>query len=279
MSQIDTAAELAAQLPDEPGLVDTRGMLLSGRCQVLIGDPQEGFVVLATDWSVASVVGRPDPALIREATRRYGTTPFNVLIRPEQAAWVHPVLPGWRARQVVIHTLAGRPRPAPGWADVRLFDVVSAPPLDHLPAGLRRELGLAMGHPGAAGRSHDRTPIPIAAAFERGLPVSFCYPVWCTERWWDVSVDTLEAYRRRGLGSHVSIAMIRRMTATGLAPVWGALDDNHASLGLAAKLGFIATDRLMLLTSPDARAGDAPITSGPSSDRTSPGRTLPGASG
>jgi hypothetical protein len=38
--------------------------------------------------------------------------------------------------------------------------------------------------------------------------------------------------------------MIRAERALGREPVWGAADGNHASLRLAARLGFVAVDAL-----------------------------------
>ena len=41
------------------------------------------------------------------------------------------------------------------------------------------------------------------------------------------------------------------MAAQGKQPVWGAEDDNAASLGLARKLGFRAVDRLAVVHAPE----------------------------
>ena len=40
----------------------------------------------------------------------------------------------------------------------------------------------------------------MAAAWAGHFPVSFCYPALRTERWWDISIETLEDHRRRGYG-------------------------------------------------------------------------------
>ncbi len=68
--------------------------------------------------------------------------------------------------------------------------------------------------------------------------MSFCYPVWTTERFWDVSIDTLEAHRGRSLGARAVSFMIDVMRQQGREPVWGALESNQPSLRLGAKLGF-----------------------------------------
>jgi RimJ/RimL family protein N-acetyltransferase len=78
--------------------------------------------------------------------------------------------------------------------------------------------------------------------------VSFCYPCWQTEGLWDVSVDTLEQHRGRSLGMAAVRFMIDHMRREGRAPVWGALASNRASLRLAAKLGFVPVDRIVVFS-------------------------------
>jgi GNAT superfamily N-acetyltransferase len=80
------------------------------------------------------------------------------------------------------------------------------------------------------------------------LPVAFCYPVFETETLWDVSVDTLEAWRRRGLARACVEFLIDHMRRHGKEPVWGALVSNTASLALAASLGFGPVDRLAVFS-------------------------------
>jgi len=86
----------------------------------------------------------------------------------------------------------------------------------------------------------------IAASFEDGRPVSFCYASAETETLWDVGIDTLEAYQRRGHAGRVAGFMIRRMKAEGLDVVWTALESNLASVKLAGALGFQEVDRIVI---------------------------------
>jgi predicted GNAT family acetyltransferase len=88
----------------------------------------------------------------------------------------------------------------------------------------------------------------MAAVWADGRPVSFCYPVWQTETLWDVSIETLDGYRRRGLGARAARTLIRHMRRSGRSPVWGALDTNAASRALAARLGFLETGGLAVFT-------------------------------
>jgi RimJ/RimL family protein N-acetyltransferase len=77
-----------------------------------------------------------------------------------------------------------------------------------------------------------------------------CYAGWRTEKWWDVSIDTVEAYRRRGYAARAVRFMIGHMAGLGQAPVWGALESNIASMHLAASLGFVAIDQLAVFSQP-----------------------------
>jgi GNAT superfamily N-acetyltransferase len=85
---------------------------------------------------------------------------------------------------------------------------------------------------------------PIAVAIIDGRPVTFCYAAFTTERFWDVSVETLEQYRRRGLAAACFLSLAAHMGDSGRNPAWGAMMDNPASLGLASKLGFVPDSTL-----------------------------------
>jgi GNAT superfamily N-acetyltransferase len=109
-------------------------------------------------------------------------------------------------------------------------------PLDHLPSGLRFEI------------EHARAIAPVAVALADGRPVSFCYPCWVTETLWDVSIDTLDGYRRRGLAARAVGFMIARMRESGREPVWGAMESNVASLALARALAFVPVDEIVVFS-------------------------------
>ena len=90
--------------------------------------------------------------------------------------------------------------------------------------------------------------LPMAGVWADGRPVSFCYPVWQTESWWDVAIETLEGYRRKGFAGRAAQTLIRHMRRTGRAPVWGALDTNAGSRALAGRLGFREAARIAVFT-------------------------------
>lgn len=233
------AQAVAASLPDLPRWVDTRGMLLSGHATVLGFGSGDGFVVRAVHgaMSAVAVAGAPDASAIQEAVR--GCTPMTpVIAQMDSAAAVRAALPDWTGERAIIHTLPREVNEAvrPSSTDARLLVRSERSRLAHLPAGLRHEM------------THALDLAPVAAVFANDLPVSFCYPCWLTETLWDVSVDTLEDYRGRGLALSAFRVMYDHMRAAGRAPVWGALESNTASLRLAARIGFVATDEIVVFS-------------------------------
>jgi GNAT superfamily N-acetyltransferase len=228
---------LAAALPDEPRWLETRAMLASRYAEVTGGETIEsGFVVRVVHGAVSAVavVGHPPAAAIAQAVA--GTTELTpVIAQTSGATHVAEALRSspqrrrrgnWTSERAILHLReesASCSLPVP--AGVRLLTGTES--LDHLPAGLRHEI------------THARGFAPVAAVFIDSRPVSFCYPVWTTERFWDVSIDTLEAYRGQALGARAVSFMIDAMRQQGREPVWGALESNQPSLRLGAKLGFL----------------------------------------
>lgn len=255
-------AAALARIPDEPRWVDTRGMLLSGRAEIASAadeiDRAEGFLVVVADVSLAAVVGSPPADVVRGAIESLGGD-VNVLAQKEDEAHLAAALPGWTRRTAVLHVLPGAmPWEAEEQEGARVFTRETAPSLDHLPQDLRREVRDALQGRTTARYVAGALPmhvtgatdsrIPVAAAWADRRPVAFCYPVWQTESWWDVSIDTLAAYRQRGFGARAARTLIRYMRTTGKAPVWGALDTNLPSRTLAARLGFIETAGITVFT-------------------------------
>jgi hypothetical protein len=110
----------------------------------------------------------------------------EVLAAPEDADWVASALPRWSREPATIHTLE---------SDARLPTV---------PSGIVREVH-ARELEAVADRSlrdellsEAADGTRIVAAYADEIPVAFCYAGSVTEQWWDISIDTLEPYRRMG---------------------------------------------------------------------------------
>jgi GNAT superfamily N-acetyltransferase len=224
------ARALAAALPDEPRWLETRAMLSSGHAVVTGGESIEsGFVVRVAHGAVSAVavVGRPPAEAIAEAVAG-GTELTPVIAQSADARHVAAALQParrWASERAVLHLRdEALPLPLQRSTDIRLLTRADA--LAHLPEGLRHEI------------THAQDFAPVAAVFVDARPVSFCYPVWTSERFWDVSIDTLDEHRGRSLGASAVSFMIDRMRRQGREPVWGALESNQPSLRLGAKLGF-----------------------------------------
>ncbi len=240
---MDLARRLAAQLPDEPRWLETRGMLLSPHAAVTGGESLDaGFVVSVTHGALAAVavVGRPPADAIRSAL--VGATELTpVIAQTIDAAHVARALQGpvevsWTSERAILHRLsAPAPRPDPD-ARLEIRVLTRDDSLSHLPAGLRHEM------------THAQDFAPVGAVFVKGTPVSFCYPVWRTERLWDISIDTVEEHRGRSFGARAVWFMVDLMRGQGLDPVWGALESNTASLRLGAKLGFTPMDEIAVFS-------------------------------
>ena len=237
-----TERELLGVVEDAPRWIETRAMLLSGRATVTGGrNPVDGFVVKAQYDAVSavSVVGRPPCAAIQAALDDL-TPQTPLIVQKDNAAWVADCLGSsaagpWQPERVILHRLTDpSPVAPPAGVAARLLD--SDEPLHHLPAPLRHEM------------THARRMGAVSAVFVDDRPVSFCYPCWRTESLWDVSIDTLEAYRGRSLAVAAVHHMIDEMRREGKEPVWGAVASNSASLRLAAKLGFAPVDEIVVFS-------------------------------
>ena len=229
--------EILAALPDLPRWVEARGMLLSGRCEIVSCGESAGDVILQSRSApLLVIVGDPplEPLASSVAEPGLGV----VLCGPERADEVRPLLEGWKRVGAVIHRFGGDDPPISrgraGYEIGILAEKDGSGRLGHLPPPLRAEISSALsgGH--------------VAAAMRDGVPISFCYPVWETETLWDVSVDTLESHRNRGLGAACAAFLIDHMRRHEKEPVWGAREDNAPSLAVASNLGFAPVDRMIV---------------------------------
>lgn len=204
-------------------------MLLKGAA--VFGAP-EACVIVSKSGRLLSVAGRPARTALEHALAlaRPGA---ELLCEPGVVEHVVTLL-GKPGHPATIHALDGGQlqRSAEPGGETRLLTFTDN--LTHVAAPLRREIAEAL------------TEVPVAAVIADGRAGAFCYPGAITETLWDVSIDTLPRYRRRGLAMRAFLRMFDHLRPHGLLPVWGSLDDNRASLQLARKLGFRAVGSLFV---------------------------------
>jgi len=214
-------------------------MLLHGQARLVgsVDSSPPTFVALHSHGDQAVVVGRASRAAILEAA----SVADEILAATEDESWITGVLPSWKVESAVLFRRpASLLLPRAPHASVRFLATeelaaLTAHPAPRMPDTLRDEL-----------RWVQATETPIAAAFDGGSAAAFCYAGSVTETLWDVSIDTLEPYRRRGHAMNAATFLIEHYASCGKQPVWGALVSNHASAALAARLGFAPVGSLLV---------------------------------
>lgn len=229
---------LALALPDIPRWLETRSMLLDGDAEVFGAseDKETAYVVRDIATQLISIVGKaPESALAEAVFRNEGRG--VAICQMDDQEYVRPLLPDWRSGPATLYVLNDSSRlPALEDGAVRflaLDEILAAP---DMPDELRNELKTAT------------LWSEVVAAMAGDRPVSFCYVASETETLWDVSIDTLEPFRRRGYAALAVTAMIQHMHRRKKQPVWGAEETNVASMALSDRLGFTPVDRLVVFT-------------------------------
>jgi hypothetical protein len=228
-------------LPDLPRWVEARGMLLSGRGSFVQADPPDPLTMVCAPSVMLAVITRWDHPEALERALRHVPREFSIVAPFAAEPVLAAILPKRErepARLFQLPPSAAVQLPAAETA--RLLRADEHKLLENLPPILRGELIDACRYS------------PIACAFVDDRPVSFCYCGWETETHWDVSIDTLESDRGRGLGIAATICLLHHFARAGKTAVWGAADSNPASARLATKLGFSEVDRLVVVYPDDA---------------------------
>ena len=223
---------MTALVPDIPRWVEVRGMLLSGRGQLLdvASSTPPSFVVVHPDKALGAVIGGPSRASIAEL----GRAATEILAEPEHVDWVASALPGWSSHESRVYKQGEARRLATG-GQVRQATHRELLTLPDIPKEFREEL-----------LSESDTGTPVFVAFAGDRPASFCYPAAVTETWWQIAVATLEPYRRQGFAQQSIVWAMASMRNSGRQPVWGAARSSPASARLAERLGFVPVDTLVV---------------------------------
>lgn len=229
--------ELAATLPDNQLWLDTRGSLLSRPCE-LFGLTKESFVIRRFDTPLICILGKPAVSAIQAAISK-SVEEVEVLTYRENVAHVGSALNDWQREAAVIHEFSN-----PADMTEEIDERVRLANENEL-SGLKDEF------PELAKELLEALPFsPIVAFFIENRPVSFCCSTCESESLWDVSIETLPNYQRKGFAECCARFMIRHMLKKGKQPSWGALKSNTASLNLAKKLGFVPVAELYLFSRP-----------------------------
>ncbi|MGH7723960.1 MAG: GNAT family N-acetyltransferase [Candidatus Eiseniibacteriota bacterium] len=224
-------------------------MLLTGRC-VLSGPCDErGFVARSTERPLVSVFGDPGVEAVREAIEGL-EGPLDLLAFDAMGPHLAAGLDDFTLERAIIHepsdpewyrAAAGSGRPGNA-GDARDAGVTLRPvhraeivARDDLEPDVKADLIEACSYS------------PVVAACVGDRAISFCYASARTERWWDVSVDTLPEARGKGLAGIAARHLAAVMREQGRTATWGAVESNAASLAAASRLGFVPTSELWLL--------------------------------
>lgn len=203
-------------LPDTPRWVEANGIAADPthwRAELGGG----GYALGHDAAKLIVIVGEPDARALAALVAKH---PQHVLLLETPEVAPRP------AQRAILHTLPD-PDTLPEYEGA-----IPLPADAMLPEALSAELTWA------------RTRATIWTAYVDGEAASFAYAPWRSASLFDVSVDTLPGARQLGLATLTAAAMIRDERAQGREPVWGADEGNAASLRLAARLGFVATDEI-----------------------------------
>ena len=205
----DLREQLLQVLPDGPSTVQMRALLELGETQ-FFGDV-EGAAFAHAEAALGVLHGRPTAKTLHEFRLACGQPPELLAHAPIE-------LEGYDWHPLSLSSTGGEGR---GEEANRL-----TPELwPRVPAHLSTTLANAM----------ERRAVFCLQVDER--PVSFAWAPLKSEAWFDVWVETLPEFRRRGLGRRVAAAVIRHERSEGRSPVWCASDE--ASLALGRALGFV----------------------------------------
>lgn len=242
MLTADQRSKLLAQVPDEPVWIEARAALLDSEGGIY-GD-ERGFVARSDSLRLAGIVGRASEEVIRAALANIEMSSVGGQWAVVAPGGVTPAvgaamsgMAGWRQANadVFLEPESGlRVSPSTAGVAVEWLDANRGALVDDLPPELADELRLAL----------ERTK--VAAAWVDGRPVSFCYVPCESETLWDISISTLDGYRRRGLAAATVHWLAGIQRDRGKHAVWGAHSHNTPSRRLARKLGFVWSGRLEL---------------------------------
>lgn len=220
--------QLLRAVPDRPESVEIRGLLLEPSTDVR-GDAA-GAVLFSAEFSLIALLGEPRDALILDSLRDAGDGALGgegadgwAIIA--QRPLVHPALEWTRATIMALRDTALLDRAV----DAARACVAPLTPdeLARVPTAYLAELSAA----------HAIGTVMCARVDDQ--LASFAYVGFRSESYFDLSVDTIERMRGRGLAQLTAAALIvDEQNTRGGMPVWSVIESNAPSMGAGRKLGF-----------------------------------------
>lgn len=223
-----------AHLADIPKWVEVRDLLINPESRIISFNAPHSFAVWHESDAIGAFVGVPDANIPTDVLQSIQGCD-ELLAFADNRSNVATILPNFIAERANIYRQC-RPASSPSKPTKRL--------------SLREIEWLAEHHNDLFAELQWALfqDVPVWAALCDAQPVSFAYAASQSETLWNMSVDTLDAYRQQGYAKAVTLALMSEMQAQGKTAVWGALDSNNASNQLALSLGFELVDELWVLS-------------------------------
>lgn len=216
-----TSEEALQAIRDTPATLEFRAMALDPKSAVC----RSGAGMLLID-ARAQMFGAVGDVAADDVERLYQQQAADYELLADRAAF-EQLRGRFELERAIIQSLDGPwAARSPAIAELTIRPLEASDSIDHLPDELRSQI------------SRERPVREIIAGFVDGVAVSFAYCASQTETWGDISIDTIELHRGRGIATAVVSELIDRIFAASREPVWGAVESNAASLALARKLGF-----------------------------------------
>ncbi|MGD9720712.1 MAG: GNAT family N-acetyltransferase [Pirellulales bacterium] len=214
-------AEALRSIPDMPNRVEFRAVALDAASTIFRSG--RGLLLVDARQTTVCVLGEVTMANLTSLVRSRNID--CELVAEERAVAALRDELDWHSARIA--TLAGPWQP-PRNAHARLAvrPLRANDPLEHLPDDVQQEIA----------RFRDACTVFVGVV--DGRVVCVAYAPWASESWADIGIDTHEEFQNQGIGTQVAAALIESILAAGKQPVWGAEEDNGASLRLADKLGF-----------------------------------------
>lgn len=220
-------------LPDHPRWVEVHALASepgSWRREHAIGNDALQVIAVTADGGAEA---------LRELVREF---PGHTILLGAQR-WADALVGAREVVPALVHTL---PDPDALYELEGATPLDTTAPLDHLVPTLAAEV--------AEARVRDR----VWTAIVDGEPAAFAYTRFASARYFNVTVETIATARQLGLATLVATALIldRIGRTPRREPVFTAAADDAAACRLAARLGFVAVDR-MWIALPQAPGGAA----------------------